>query len=78
MKPRISQRLVLHRERYDARLPQDALDHYEAALTAFQKGQNIPEIGWIAAALPRVKGASSLSGRDRIRDALTALGFGLR
>ncbi|MFG1264252.1 NADPH-dependent oxidoreductase [Xanthobacter aminoxidans] len=78
VKPRLSQRLVLHRERYDASLPQDALDHYEAALKAFQKGQKIPEIGWIAAALPRVRGASSLAGRDRIRDALTALGFGLR
>ena len=78
VKPRLSQRLVLHRERYDARLPQDALDHYESALKAFQKGQKLPEIGWIAAALPRVRGAQSLAGRDPIRDALPALGFGLR
>lgn len=78
VKPRIAQRLVLHRERYDARLPQQALDHYEAELKAFQRGQKLPEVGWISAALHRVRGAESLSGRDKMRDALTALGFGLR
>lgn len=78
VKPRLSQRLVLHRERYDASLPQAAVAHYEAALTAFQKGQKIPQVGWSATALNRVRGAESLSGRDRIREALLALGFGLR
>lgn len=78
VKPRIAQRLVLHRERYDASLPQAALDHYEDALKAFQRGQNLPEVGWASAALARVRGAESLSGRDRIPEVLKALGFGLR
>lgn len=78
VKPRLSQRLVLHRERYDASLPQAAVEHYEAALRTFQKGQGLPEVGWTATALNRVRGAEALSGRDRIRDALAALGFGLR
>ncbi|MFG1298253.1 nitroreductase family protein [Xanthobacter sp. V3C-3] len=78
VKPRLSQRLVLHRERYDATLPQDAFDHYETALKAFQKGQNLPEVGWASAALLRVRGAEALSGRDRMPEFLAALGFGLR
>ncbi|MDI4664013.1 NADPH-dependent oxidoreductase [Xanthobacter autotrophicus] len=78
VKPRMAQRLVLHRERYDASLPQAALDHYEEAMKAFQRGQNLPEVGWTSAALARVRGAESLSGRDRIPEVLKALGFGLR
>ncbi len=77
-KPRLAQRLVLHRERYDPALPQAALDHYETTLKTFQAGQKLPEVGWISAALTRVRGAPALSGRDRMRDFLAALGFGLR
>ncbi|MFG1477956.1 NADPH-dependent oxidoreductase [Xanthobacter sp. V4C-4] len=78
VKPRLSQRLVVHRERYDASLPADALEAYEDTLKSFQQGQNLPQVGWTSAALTRVRGAEALSGRDRIRDALAALGFGLR
>ncbi|QRG09342.1 NADPH-dependent oxidoreductase [Xanthobacter dioxanivorans] len=78
VKPRLSQKLVLHRERYDAGLPQPPLDQYEAALKAFQRGQEMPVVGWAGTALNRVRGPEALSGRDRMREALTALGFGLR
>ncbi|MFG1416962.1 NADPH-dependent oxidoreductase [Xanthobacter sp. V0B-10] len=78
VKPRLSQRLVVHRERYDPRLPQDALDAYETALTSFQQDQHMPQVGWAGTALNRVRGPEALSGRDRMRAALQALGFGLR
>lgn len=78
VKPRLPQQLVLHRERYDAALPPDALTSYEEALKAFQKGQRMRDIGWMAAALERVRGPEALSGRDRMRDALASMGFGLR
>lgn len=78
VKPRLPQRLVLHRERYDASLPQPELDRYEAALKAFQQGQDMPVVGWSGTALNRVRGPEALTGRDRMRDALAALGFGLR
>jgi nitroreductase len=78
IKPRLPQRVVLHRERYQADLPRDAIDGYDQTLAGFQRGQNLPDIGWTAAALERVKGAQSLSGRDRIREALEKRGFGLR
>ncbi|MEW6121818.1 MAG: NADPH-dependent oxidoreductase [Pseudomonadota bacterium] len=78
VKPRLSQKLVLHRERYDPALAQAPLESYEAALTAFQETQKMPPLGWAPVALKRVKGAASLSGRDRMREALHALGFGLK
>ncbi|WP_127091994.1 NADPH-dependent oxidoreductase [Aquabacter cavernae] len=78
VKPRLPQSLVLHRERYDPALAAAALDQYEAALTTFQEGQKMPPLGWSSVVLKRVKGPESLSGRDRMRAALEALGFGLR
>lgn len=78
VKPRLPQRVVLHRERYDPSLPAEALAGYEEALKAFQHRQQMREIGWMAAALERVRGPEALSGRDRMREALTDLGFGLR
>lgn len=78
VKPRLSQRLVVHRERYDASLPQDAIDAYDGALKTFQESQKMPVVGWTGTALNRVRGPEALAGRDHIRDDLTALGFGLR
>ena len=37
VKPRLPQRVILHREHYDSSLPQEALDSYDATLTAFQR-----------------------------------------
>lgn len=78
VKPRLPQRLVLHRERYDASQPQDAIDTYDAALKAFQESQKMSPVGWTSTALSRIRGPEALSGRDRMREVLTALGFGLR
>ncbi len=78
VKPRLSQKLVLHRERYDASLPAAPLERYEEALAAFQQGQGLPQVGWARTALHRVRGPEALSGRDRMREALETLGFGLR
>ena len=77
IKPRLPQRVVLHRERYDATLPQEALDSYDATLSAFQRSENMKEIGWTGAMKVRWRDARSINGRDRIRLALVALGFKL-
>ncbi|MFG1361134.1 NADPH-dependent oxidoreductase [Xanthobacter pseudotagetidis] len=78
VKPRLPQALVLHRERYDARLPAAAVADYDATLTAFQKAEGMAEVGWTSTALNRVRGPQSLSGRDRLAGVLQALGFPLR
>jgi hypothetical protein len=44
----------------------------------FQKEQGLPEQGWIRQVLSRVRGVDSMSGRDRLREALQKLGFELR
>ena len=69
--------VVLHREHYDGSLPQEALDSYDATLTAFQRSEKIKEIGWTGAMKTRWRDARSINGRDRIRAVLIELGFKL-
>jgi nitroreductase len=77
VKPRLPQRVVLHREHYDLSLPQEALDSYDATLSAFQRSEKMKEIGWTGAMKSRWRDAKSINGRDRIKSALFALGFKL-
>lgn len=77
VKPRLPQRVVLHREHYDDSLPQEALDSYDATLMAFQRAEKLKEVGWTGAMKSRWRDARSINGRDRIRSALVALGFKL-
>jgi nitroreductase len=77
VKPRLPQRVVLHHEHYDTSLPQEALDSYDAALSAFQRSEKMKEVGWTGAMKSRWRDAKSINGRDRIRSALIALGFRL-
>jgi nitroreductase len=79
VKPRLGQAAVLHREQYqwgDAQ--REAIETLDAKFRDFQKAQGLPEQGWVRQVLSRVRGADAMSGRDRIREALIALGFGLR
>jgi nitroreductase len=77
VKPRLPQRVVLHREHYDTSLPQEALDSYDATLMAFQRSEKMKEVGWTGAMKSRWRDAKSINGRDRIKSALIALGFRL-
>jgi nitroreductase len=77
VKPRLPQRVVMHREHYDASLPQEALDSYDATLSAFQRSENMKEVGWSGAMKGRWRDAKSINGRDKIKSALLALGFKL-
>lgn len=78
VKPRLPQEVVLHRGRYDPALATGAIASYDAAMAVFQAGQRMPEVGWSGAALERVRGPGSLSGRDRLRGILERRGFGLK
>jgi nitroreductase len=77
VKPRLAQPAVLHRERYDASLDADWIERYEPAMRAFQASQNMAQNGWVSQTAARVRGPESLSGRDRLREALGKLGVGL-
>ncbi|MGA8171840.1 MAG: NADPH-dependent oxidoreductase [Methylocystis sp.] len=79
VKPRLGQGAVLHREQYswgDAQL--DAINTLDVKFREFQKEQGLPEQGWIRQVLSRVRGPDAMSGRDRLKEALKALGVELR
>lgn len=79
IKPRLAQSVVLHRERYEATEAEAvSVAAYDRRMSDFQHRQQRENRSWSSQAVERVKGADSLSGRHRLRDALNTLGFGLR
>ena len=79
VKPRLGQAAVLHREQYqwgEAQL--EAVQTLDARFRDFQKEQGLPEQGWVRQVLSRVRGPDAMSGRARLREALEALGVGLK
>jgi len=79
IKPRLPREAVLHREQYAWGPDQHAaIATYDARIRAFQQEQNLPLQDWSAQAVSRVKDAPALHGCDRLRVALTELGFGLK
>jgi len=78
IKPRLPQQNVLFREQYAWDEAQRAgIAAYDERIKSFQREQNVPELAWSEQALKRVKDAPTLHGRERLRDALKTLGFGL-
>jgi nitroreductase len=78
VKPRLPRRAVLHREQYSFEAQSGAFAEYDRRIRAFQREQRMTEIDWTQQATARIRTAESLHGRDRIRQALEILGFGLR
>ncbi len=78
IKPRLPIGVVLHREQYRTASDAEAIAGYDETLRSFQREQGMREIHWTTQCIARVKDAGALRGRDRLRAALTALGFALR
>ncbi len=78
VKPRLPQPVVLHRERYGADLERGHLAAYDASLRAFQSEQSMAGQGWTELVENRLGPVKAMSGRDHLRAAIVALGFGLR
>lgn len=78
IKPRLPQSVVLHREQYDASSRSAAIDGYNATIRGFQREQGMKSIDWTDQCFDRVRDAVALRGRDRMREALSNLGFELR
>jgi nitroreductase len=78
IKPRLPQRVVLHRETYNADAALDEVREYNAIMHGFQKEQGMRAVDWTQQCIDRVKDAAALRGRDRMREALRNLGFELR
>ena len=79
VKPRLPQTAVLHRETYKSAVQDEAIADYNEVMRAFytQQKMNIPG-DWSEHSAKRVATPESLSGRDRLREALKNLGFELR
>ncbi|WP_159996915.1 NADPH-dependent oxidoreductase [Roseomonas sp. 18066] len=79
VKPRLPQSVVLHHETYRAE-PADAaaVTRYDAAMEEFSTRVGQGSQRWVPRMLSRLADAAALSGRDRMRAALTTLGFGLK
>lgn len=77
VKPRLAQPIVLHEERYDAGLREEAVAAYDTAMTAFQAAEGMRPVGWSSVAVQRVGSPAALTGRDRLRGVLERLGFPL-
>lgn len=79
IKPRLPQSAVLHREKYQLDDQEEAIADYNQVMKDFYVAQNISVPGdWAEHSINRVASAESLSGRDRLREALKNLGFQLR
>jgi nitroreductase len=77
VKPRLPQQAVLHRGRYDA---DDAAHRaaYDPRMAEFSARHEMGATTWTQRVIARLGTLKALAGRDRLRDALTALGFPLR
>ncbi|WP_315703951.1 MULTISPECIES: NADPH-dependent oxidoreductase [unclassified Bradyrhizobium] len=78
VKPRLRQSVIVHRERYAPSDEVDGITAYDETLRGFQTAQGVAAIGWREAVLNRLGSAKALNGRDKLVDALRALGFGLK
>lgn len=79
IKPRLPQSVVLHRETYKLTEQDDAIAQYNEVMNAFYTQQQMNISGdWSEHSVKRVASPGSLTGRDRLREALNHLGFQLR
>jgi nitroreductase len=79
VKPRLDPSLILHYEQYRAggEHEQAQMAHYNDVMRGFQASQGMALADWTRQSATRVRGPESLSGRDRLKAALAALGFPL-
>ena len=79
IKPRPSQSVVLHHERYSLDAQTPGIEAYNATMARFYEEQKMKVHGtWAVHSSKRVANADALSGRDRLAEALRARGFALK
>ncbi|MCB1929369.1 MAG: nitroreductase family protein [Rhodocyclaceae bacterium] len=79
IKPRPAQSVVLHQEQYSLAQQDAPLAAYDEAMARFYESQHMNVRGtWSVHSSKRVAGPASLTGRDRLVEALNNLGFALK
>lgn len=78
IKPRLPREIVLHEETYDPELKRAAVEKFNGVARDFMREQGMKEQDWTDQAIGRLKDIPAMHGRDRMREALNNLGFGLK
>lgn len=79
VRPRLELNAVLHRETYDVAHQLPAIQRYDKIMEGWYAAARIPAPqSWSGHSAQRVETPAALSGRDRLREVLEKLGFGLR
>ncbi len=77
VKPRLPQPAILFHERYDARGEPAHRRAYDEELTRFSTAHEMSQYTWTERVLNRMGPIKAMSGRDKLKAALQALGFRL-
>jgi hypothetical protein len=79
IKPRLPQGLILHRERYVRAADEMAqVARYDQTLSAFSRSHGMGDVTWTDRIFARMAVLKGMTGRDRMRAMMKALGFELR
>lgn len=78
VKPRLPQAAVLHHETYSAAADVEAVAEYDERLGAFYQREGMKASRWSEQVVNRLRGVSSLHGREELVAELKRMGFGLR
>ena len=79
VKPRPPQAVVLHHEKYSLQAQDAGIEAYNATMARFYEEQNMTVHGtWAVHSAKRIAGPQTLSGRDRLVEALHQRGFKLK
>ncbi len=78
VKPRLPQSAVLHREVYGAPDEPVSVAAYNGRMHRFQEKQRLPRLDWTRQVSDRIATKAGLKGREGLRQALEAFGFGLK
>jgi len=78
VKPRMPQAMMLHHERYDASNADVHRKTHDAEMMRFSARQEMQAGTWTQRVLNRLGPIKSMNGRERLREALNRMGFGIR
>jgi nitroreductase len=78
VKPRLPQSVILHRDRYDTSTEAQERAAYDSRLEEFSRRNEMSAYTWSQRVIGRLATIKALNGRDKLKEALIALGFPLR
>lgn len=78
IKPRLSQNVVVHKERYNSEGEAAYITEYDHKADAYQQEQGLPARRWSRTVAERISSIKGLGGRHIMKAALRRLGFPLQ